>query len=385
MLLELFKGNLGLVPDGIVGSNTWNALAPAINGYTVHTIRAGDTIFRLAITYNTTVSRIIAANPNINPYALRVGQRVIIPSGDIVAANISYSYDIMQININALKTVYPFLQTGYIGNTVLGKKIPYVRIGTGSREVFYSGAIHANEWITAPLLMKFIENISLRYVEDSSISGYSAKFILDTASIYIVPMVNPDGIDLVTGAIRPGTEVYNKAMRIAGDYPFIPFPNGWKANMRGVDLNLQFPAGWEIAKEIKYEQGFVSPAPRDFVGPSSLSEPESRAMYNFTLAHRFGLILAYHTQGRVIYWRYLDYFPVGSNCLGRQFSNSSGYILEQTPYASAFAGYKDWFIDEFFRPGYTIEAGSGVNPLPISMFDNIYKENEGILVLGAVL
>lgn len=108
-------------------------------------------------------------------------------------------------------------------------------------------------------------------------------------------------------------------------------------------------------------------------------------MYNFTIAHNFGLILAYHTQGRVIFWRFLDYLPAGSLCIGRQFSSSSGYELAETPYASSFAGYKDWFIQDFNRPGYTIEAGFGVNPLPISQFDTIYRENEGILVLGAVL
>lgn len=35
--------------------------------------------------------------------------------------------------------------------------------------------------------------------------------------------------------------------------------------------------------------------------------------------------------------------------------------------------------------GYTIEAGIGVNPLPISQFDEIYRDNIGILILGAVL
>lgn len=36
-------------------------------------------------------------------------------------------------------------------------------------------------------------------------------------------------------------------------------------------------------------------------------------------------------------------------------------------------------------PGYTIEAGIGVNPLPISQFDEIYRDNIGILILGAIL
>lgn len=55
------------------------------------------------------------------------------------------------------------------------------------------------------------------------------------------------------------------------------------------------------------------------------------------------------------------------------------------PFASSFAGYKDWFLQEYRRPGYTIEAGIGNNPLPISQFNEIYNDNLGILVLGTVL
>lgn len=153
----------------------------------------------------------------------------------------------------------------------------------------------------------------------------------------------------------------------------------------GVDLNLQFPAGWEQARQIKYSQGFTSPAPRDFVGYGPLTEPESLAIYNFTLEHNFRLVLTFHTQGEVIFWQFQNFTPPESLFIGQQFSNVSGYALEDTPFNSSFAGYKDWFIQDFRRPGYTIEAGFGENPLPISQFDEIYNDNIGIMVLGAIL
>ena len=59
--------------------------------------------------------------------------------------------------------------------------------------------------------------------------------------------------------------------------------------------------------------------------------------------------------------------------------------MADTPFNSSFAGFKDWFIQEFNKPGYTIEAGIGVNPLPISQFNEIYNDNIGILILGAIL
>ena len=109
------------------------------------------------------------------------------------------------------------------------------------------------------------------------------------------------------------------------------------------------------------------------------------ALYNFTLNHNFRLILTYHTQGREIYWNFKDYAPEEAFVIGQKFAKVSGYTLAEVPYTSSFAGYKDWFLQEFRRPGYTIEAGLGENPLPISQFDEIYKDNIGILVLGAIL
>ena len=293
----------------------------------------------------------------------------------------TFRYDSMMEEINRLLLFYPFLEKTGIGNSVMGKEIPVLRIGSGTQEVFYGAAFHANEWITAPILLQFAEEYAEAVASGMELYGTDARSLYQQVTLYLAPLINPDGTDLITGALASGM-YYEGAKQIGASYPSIPFPDGWKANIEGVDLNLHFPAGWEMAREIKFAQGYGMPAPRDYVGEFPLSAPESRAVYEFTLAHDFSLILAYHTQGEVIYWKYKDLEPARSREIAEYFGRVSGYAVEETPYASGNAGYKDWFILQYDRPGYTIEAGYGENPLPIEDFPEIYRRNTGILMGG---
>ena len=279
---------------------------------------------------------------------------------------------------------YPFCRTEQIGTTAFGRTLRTLVVGRGKRKVLYTAAHHANEWITALVLLKFGEELARQIEADGQIGGVSARTLAETATIYMVPMVDPDGVDLVSGAIEPGTVPYETARALADRYPAIPFPTGWKANLLGVDLNLNYPAGWLQAREIKFSQGYTRPGPRDYVGRWPLDQLESRALAGFTEFLDPALVLAYHSQGKVIYWQFRDYRVPGARELGELFAQTSGYELADTPYESAFAGFKDWFIQEFRRPGYTIEVGEGVNPLPLSQFDEIYRDNLGILIQAAL-
>ncbi len=285
--------------------------------------------------------------------------------------------------IQALSNAYPFIRTRQFGTTAFGRPLWAMTIGNGERNVIYSAAHHANEWITAYVLLKFAEELASAIASGGRVYGIPANTIANAATITIVPLVDPDGVDLVTGAITPGSVEYGLARVLGDNYPDIPFPDGWKANLLGVDLNLQYPAGWLRAREIKFSQGFTRPGPRDFVGRAPLNQQESRALADLTEEIDPALVLAYHTQGKVIYWQFRDYEVPGAEALANDFARTSGYALEQVPEASSYAGYKDWFIQNFRRPGFTIEVGEGENPLPLSQFDEIYRDNLGILTAAA--
>lgn len=302
----------------------------------------------------------------------------------IVKTDVPMTSQLNEETILELVRTYPFLRTEVLTESFYGRPVRTLVIGNGPRKVIYSASHHANEWITTPVLLKFVEEFAQALQSGGNIFGIPASELAAAVTIYTVPMVNPDGVDLVTGAIEPGSEQYEAARRLAENYPNIPFPDGWKADLLGVDLNLQYPAGWLQAREIKYSQGFTRPGPRDFVGRYPLSQRESRVLAGYTEYIDPALVLAYHSQGKEIYWSFQDIELPEARELGERLASVSGYRLAEPAPESSFAGYKDWFLKIFRRPGYTIEVGEGVNPLPISQFDEIYRDNLGILVTAAL-
>ena len=379
-----FQLDNGLEPDGVVSPSTWSRFERFLRGYDTYTIRPGDTFYNISGRYYTTLNAVMTANPGVDPRNLRVGQVINVPYGiDVVFTDIDYTYEIMDRDIRGLEVRYPFIEVGIAGRSVLGKNLYYIKLGNGPSEVFYNGAHHALEWITAPLLMKFIENYARGYARNSSIQGYNIRDLWNRGSIYIMPMVNPDGVNLVLEGLKRDNPYYDRLL--AWNDTGLPFSQVWNANIRGVDLNRNYPASWEEAKAQEPSLGVDGPGPTRYGGPSPLSEPETQAVVNFTRQHNFKLVIAYHTQGRVIYWLYKGIRPPRALEIANIFSEITGYAVSDVPYEAAYAGYKDWFVEQYRRPGYTFEVGIGRNPIPISQFDTIYRENEEVLLLAPIV
>ena len=302
----------------------------------------------------------------------------------IVNVEVPITSELNQRYLQQISEKYPFTKLERVGDTDFQRPIWMLTIGTGKRHVLFTAAHHANEWITALVLLKYAEDLAEAIQNEGILFGQRAKEMAEAVMIHIIPLVNPDGVDLVNGAIPTDSGQFRQAKMLAQDYPNIPFPDGWKANLLGVDLNLNYPAGWLQAREIKFSQGYTTPGPRDYVGRAPLNQMETQSLAALTERLNPDLILAYHSQGKEIYWKFKDYVVPGAEELGKVMARVSGYTLADTPYESAFAGYKDWFIQNFRRPGYTVEVGSGENPLPLSQFPEIYRDNVPLLNIAAL-
>ncbi|MEH7302507.1 M14 family metallopeptidase [Neobacillus drentensis] len=378
---QLFKIDMQLINDSNRAVQP-NALSIGqkirIPGFVAqeYQIRQGDTLWKIAQNRNLPLETLQLVNPNINPTNIKVGQTIKVPlriTWRLVNGGQRYDYQTLITDISRLESVYPFLQIPSIGKTVLGKNIPEMVIGTGGKRVHYNGSFHANEWITTPIIMTFINDYLLSLTNHNAIRGLSTSRFYQQSTLSFVPMVNPDGVDLVLhgppSSAPWNTKVidYNK-----GSTDF----SGWKANIRGVDLNDQFPARWELEKARNPDQ----PGPRDYGGEKPLSEPEAIAMADLTKRRDFSRVLAFHTQGEVMYWGFENQEPPESETIVTEFSRVSGYEPVKT--IESYAGYKDWFIQDWRRPGFTIEIGKGINPLPLSQFDEIYQKTLGIFLAG---
>ena len=278
-----------------------------------------------------------------------------------------------------LRRTAPFAYVKTLTRTAGGRPVVAIQLGCGSTKVMLTGTHHANESITGTLLWELLLRYCRAICCDGTFGGISARALYRNSMLYCVPLVNPDGADLVAGEIPESAAEYRQAAAIAAAYPALPIPSGWKANLRGIDLNLNYPASWQTAKEIKAARGFDRPAPRDYPGSRPLDQRETAALAAYTACVRPDLLLAYHTQGRVIYPGNVETEPPGAGALAAKFSEASGYAVEQVPLESANAGYKDWFLARVHRPGFTIGAGLGENPLELSQLPQLLLENEPLL------
>jgi g-D-glutamyl-meso-diaminopimelate peptidase len=290
-----------------------------------------------------------------------------------------YSYQALEKDLKELKERYgPWLDITKIGTSHFGRKIYAIKLGKGEKNILLIGAHHGREWITTALLMEMIEQYAHSYDSKGKIGPYSTD-VLDQVSIWFVPMLNPDGVEIQQGNISDFPFYFRRSIYHFNEksYDF----SRWKANGKGIDLNRQYPAGWEDLSSKP-----SAPSYQFYKGKKPLTAKEVKSITRFTKKISPLIAISYHSSGREIFWKYKN----GINTkrderIARKISYFTGYKLSEPPDTSFGGGYTDWFISTFHRPAATIEICplvENTNP-PISTFREEWERNKYVGIMLA--
>lgn len=303
-------------------------------------------------------------------------------SKKIIGFDSHFDHAALEEAIGELAYRYDFIDVSTLAYTIMGKSIPIITLGKGKKSVLYVGAHHGMEWISSALLIRFINEYCEEYKRAGTLFGVSTRFLDMTRKIYVIPMLNPDGVEYSIHGICSDHVLYDRLVKMNGGSKDF---TKWQANARGVDLNHNYNSGFEEYKLIERELGIFGGSRTRFSGENSESEPETSALCNFVRIQAPEMALTFHSQGEEIYYTSGGRCAKNSLSVGKVLSRLCGYKLSLPEGAAAYGGFTDWFIEEFDKPSFTIECGRGENPLPFSDLDEIYHRLRQMLFLAPTL
>ncbi|MBQ8301041.1 MAG: peptidase M14, partial [Clostridia bacterium] len=94
-----------------------------------------------------------------------------------------YDYDKLQRDVKMLTDNYDIIEVFGVGQSVMGKEIPCLKIGKGEKKLLLSGAYHGLEYLTSAFLVKFLANYTTSLMTDTQICGYDAKELFDKVTL----------------------------------------------------------------------------------------------------------------------------------------------------------------------------------------------------------
>lgn len=293
---------------------------------------------------------------------------------------IMFDYNTNKEIIEELILEYPFLSAEVCGRTALGRGIFSLNIGNQDNSVVYAGGFHGSEWITSLALLLFTERLCHSIKHSHTMCSVNMKQAMSQLGVTIIPCVNPDGVEIATH----GTDSA-KALRGFVESIDCEDYSKWNSNALGVDINHNFNAGWHELRKMEIEKGITAPSSRQYGGAYPESEAETKALTRLCRIKQFRQCMALHSQGEELYWQYGEYSPPQSSMMAKILADSCSYTLVTNAGLASHGGFKDWFISEMKKPGFTLEIGKGENPLPVSELYNIYSRIEEALVLFSLM
>lgn len=283
-------------------------------------------------------------------------------------------YEKMTKILSNLVKRYAFAGVFSCGKSVLGRDILCVRLGKGKRKIFLNGAHHSLEWITSSLLLNYACDYAAALRDETDFCGENILKIYNSATFYIVPMVNPDGVDFVINGIKKANPAYELVKGALGGKNIKKY---WQANANGVDLNHNYDAYFDEGKKMEQKLGITGANYTRYSGKKPFSEPETQAVKSLFEKEKFDISIAFHSQGEEIYYDFAKKSKY--KYIADALAAKSGYTVAETDGIASVTGFKDWVIDKFGLPSFTVEVGNGQNPLPFSQFEKIRKENYALI------
>ncbi len=287
----------------------------------------------------------------------------------------AYSYEEMLEDAQELQSKYPeLIALDTIGQSVEGRDLLLITFGKGARNIFLNGSIHACEYISTTYLMFMIDQYANAYRNGGTYDGHDIKTLLDDVTFCIVPMVNPDGVNLVQNGIEAAEDPEEISDIFTGG-------GDWKANIRGVDLNRNFDNNWYVVRPAN------KPAPYGFKGYAPLSEPESKAVADYLNATMCWAFISFHTKGAGLYgWNDPNkaYYPELDSMVSRILDAGRYAKFTDTPDTDygTFAGYAR---ETFLKPTLTVELCRYIpaSPYPDEEFDSVWEPAKSFCAIVA--
>ena len=147
--------------------------------------------------------------------------------------------------------------------------------------VLFNGCHHSDEVLGAEIVLALMEKLVAGYGHDAEVTAW-----LDTLEIWLVPVVNVDGHDIVTSGRDPRWR--KNARDVNGDGVTGVYPEG-------VDVNRGYDFNWA-------QGGTGHPGDANYRGEFPFAEAENRAMRQLADGRQFLLSVSYHSQGEVIFY-----------------------------------------------------------------------------------
>lgn len=272
--------------------------------------------------------------------------------------NINFKY--IENQISSLKD-YNNVDNFVLGKSSLGKEVMCFHIGDYSNnQIIVEGGIHAREYISTLLIIEQIKYLSTK---------------IKNGGIYFVPLVNPDGVELALDGLKNIKDSKLKSFLLSVNNQKEDF-SLWKANIKGVDLNVNFDALWGGgAKNVKKIN------PENFIGFYPNSEIE--VLNLIKLLNKVNPIgtLSFHSKGEVIYYGFEtleNWQIIRDYMICEKLCKLNNYIPVKTERSTG--GFSDYVSDTCGVPAFTVEVGSSKlqHPIGINNLNEIFNKNKDL-------